>query len=480
MIRKECREGELTDDKGEGEGAALPRRRTAAWMIAVTAGVLLLVGAIMAYRPVAARYWLRELRKGNDGATAELVSLGRPAMAVLLNYIESCDLEEIDRTVDQNVSSYGEAYKRGPFWTAAEAVSGMPGAEAEIVRRMDRARDHPEVRARLWIVLTKIDSVRARDGVREALREGNLHFDGWDPYEGLDAVERALAFLALSQEENGSWRGVTAGDDGASDLRVTSVALLSYLGVGYTERHGKYRSRVRAAQDWLIAGQGSEGQFSKVSFCDHALAAVALSESWVMSKNARSKASVEAALKWTLARQHSSGGWADTTDGKPDGLVTYLCVMQIRSAKAGGIPSDLKALLKARTFVGKMLTAEPIADRDLAGAAAAWMFLGEGRRNRESRVACNRLLNRAASVLKDPLASWLAGLCLFLVGGEEWKKWDVLMKKHLFDTVNRSGPDVGGWPPRSAQARRLGPLGTTALRAMNLQLYYSYRPIYVK
>ncbi len=100
------------------------------------------------------------------------------------------------------------------------------------------------------------------------------------------AVERALDWLARHQDADGRWDGATAryedgtavpGDDDftihcppgqtcfgecaywEADTALTGLALLTYLGAGYTHKDGKFATTVANGLDFLIAQQRPDG-----------------------------------------------------------------------------------------------------------------------------------------------------------------------------------------------------------------------------
>ena len=135
------------------------------------------------------------------------------------------------------------------------------------------------------------------------------------------AVERALDWLARHQDTDGRWDGGTAQyDDGTpvkgdddftvhcppgetcfgeciyweADTALTGLALLSYLGAGYTQTDGKYAETVAKGLDFLLAGQKPDGDLRGKSravgmYC-HAMATIALCEAYALTGDERLRA----------------------------------------------------------------------------------------------------------------------------------------------------------------------------------------------
>ncbi len=90
------------------------------------------------------------------------------------------------------------------------------------------------------------------------------------------AVEAALAWLAISQEDDGSWDSSrwggglelkVAGHDregaGAdADTGITGLAILAFLGNGQTHLEGTYRKNVQRGLEYLLRSQGADGNLA--------------------------------------------------------------------------------------------------------------------------------------------------------------------------------------------------------------------------
>ena len=65
-------------------------------------------------------------------------------------------------------------------------------------------------------------------------------------------------------------------------------------------------------------------------------------------------------------------------------------------------------------------------------------------------------------------------------GGEEWKKWNGVMRDYLVQTQGKNGDATGSWHfgANSHAAEKGGRLYCTAMAAMTLEIYYRYLPLY--
>ena len=63
-------------------------------------------------------------------------------------------------------------------------------------------------------------------------------------------------------------------------------------------------------------------------------------------------------------------------------------------------------------------------------------------------------------------------------GGEEWHKWNKVMRKQLVNRQVTDGPAAGSWAPRDPHADSGGQIYETALCLLTLEVYYRHLPIY--
>jgi hypothetical protein len=75
------------------------------------------------------------------------------------------------------------------------------------------------------------------------------------------AVEAALQWLARHQEADGHWDSVKYGGGSYTpDMGDTALAVLAFLGAGYTHKTGKFKDTVDKGVRWLLANQTGRGR----------------------------------------------------------------------------------------------------------------------------------------------------------------------------------------------------------------------------
>jgi hypothetical protein len=232
------------------------------------------------------------------------------------------------------------------------------------------------------------------DGRGKNLRLGPGTPDGGDPSGDVyEATLSGLRWLARHQNPDGSWsaatlREVCPCDDPAYappranarafDAGLTSLALLAFLGAGYShesvhwirddvtgERH-RTGDVVKAGLKWLVANQNDDGSFTprQAFLYNEALAAMALSEAFGLTQARYWRAPAQRALDFVQAAQRPSPlgeglwGWryaaradverfhrgAGSTDPAlardlhdADTSVTGWCVMALKSGELSGL-----------------------------------------------------------------------------------------------------------------------------------------------
>lgn len=296
-------------------------------------------------------------------------------------------------------------------------------------------------------------------------------------------VERALRWLAAHQDaDTGGWDadGFMKHDpkedrcDGKgapeADVLVTGLAALAFLGAGHTDRGGPYGGNVLGALAFLLAAQKDDGTFGTGSLRADAVATVALSEAYVLTRDPRLKAPVERGVA-ALVRQQA-GGWQD------DAALTAWCASAIASARGAGLEAPERALADALAWI------EAATDR------ATGRVGKEGKTERATAAAvflrrlCGRPAHAGTALCagKPPVWSaddgtidmeyWRFGtLALYHAGGADWRAWSGAMKAAIVDRQQAAGSRAGSWDPVGVEGGRVE---ATALLAMSLEAYYRY------
>ncbi|MCR4412953.1 MAG: terpene cyclase/mutase family protein, partial [Thermoguttaceae bacterium] len=167
---------------------------------------------------------------------------------------------------------------------------------------------------------------RGRDPSRRGARA--RAFGGTEATE--QAVERGIEFLARHQFPQGHWALDRSPHDGSpgyteaawgemnSDTAATGLALLAFLGAGYTHMDGKHQATVRRGIEWLLRNQQPDGRLFTpgsdrtrfAQFYAHAMATIALCEAYGMTGDRLLREPTQRAIGFILETQHPTlGGW---------------------------------------------------------------------------------------------------------------------------------------------------------------------------
>jgi hypothetical protein len=344
------------------------------------------------------------------------------------------------------------------------------------------------------------------------------------------AVDRGLRWLALHQDvgEGGMWdcdgfmKHDPADDrcDGAGkalfDPGVSGLALLAFLGAGYTDRgteqDNRFARNVRAGLRYLLTIQDDEGcigpRSSQHFMYNHTIAALALTEAYWMTRNPACRKPAQQAINFISMARNPYLAWRyNPRGGENDTSVTGWCVMALKSGKFAGLEIDPDAFAGARLWIDKMTDpdfgqvgyvasggppARPEGMQDrfpaeksqsmTAVGVLSRIFLGEDPRTsdmiRKGTDLCLRALPRW-----DPddgsidMYYWYYGtLAMYQVGGTPWKKWNEAMKEAIVDHQHPKGSGArdGSWDPIDPWGPDGGRVYSTACMVLCLEVYYRY------
>jgi hypothetical protein len=308
-----------------------------------------------------------------------------------------------------------------------------------------------------------------------------------------DAVERALKWLAAHQDaDKGSWDadGFMKHDpkedpcDGkgaaTADIAVTGLATLAFLGAGYLDRGdgNPYTANVRTALDFLVASQKDDGTFGTGSLRDDAIATVALSEAFLLTKDPRYRRPVEHGAAALIRQQAAGAAWKD------DATLTAWCLSALASARGAGLDVPERSLADAGAWVQAStdqatgrVGKEGKTERATAAAAFARMLCGQAGLAVEANPK-----GLALCVARPPVWNvdegtidmeyWRFGtLALCRAGGDDWVSWTRAMKAAIVDRQQATGSRAGSWDPVGVEGGRIE---ATALMTMSLEAYYRY------
>lgn len=321
------------------------------------------------------------------------------------------------------------------------------------------------------------------------------------------AVTRGLEWLARHQNADGSWsldgfnragecRGRCEDIGQPCDTAATALALLPFLGAGNTHLQGDYAENVDRGLQWLVARQQSNGglwtggvQLSQMYA--HGQAAIALCEAYGMTQDKKLEIPAQRALDFIVESQHPAGGWRYFPGQPGDTSVVGWQIMALRSGQMAYLRVPDETLKAAARFLDSV-------QRDSSGgqygyqegyAASPTMtaeallcrqFAGWPRNHTGIQTGVRYLLEEHLPRRDDPnMYYWYyATQVMHHVGGEEWDRWNLVMRDLLVDLQETEGHEAGSWQPTAGHDRIGGRLYMTALAVCTLEVYYRHMPLY--
>ena len=402
------------------------------------------------------------------------------------------ELEQIDEVSPRDENAITAVSDVDPIETseADSIVSESDDRKPDPLQRLDGSAVPDRYRQRFQN--TSADRTRAVRGSRfGATRDTEA------------AVAAALLWLVQNQEPDGRWdaslhgSGVDRKVDGQSrsatganaDTGITGLALLALMGSGSTHLEGEYQRSVQHGLEFLLGQQDSKGSlagnaamFARM-YC-HAMATVAVCESYALTHDERLKDGVEMALAYTLNSQdRSTGGWRYQPGDAGDMSQFGWQVLALQSAGQAGmtVPEPTVNLMKKflrscntgpnhglaayRPGFGAThaMTAESLACR---------MWLNSENGSKQVEEAAEYMLQRLPSSSQPDFYYWYYGsLALRQVGGEDWDRWARSLKQTL-PALQRGD---GSWSANTKWGGYGGMVYSTAMGALCLESFYRYQ-----
>ena len=273
---------------------------------------------------------------------------------------------------------------------------------------------------------------------------------------------------------------------------ATAMALLPFLGRGYTTREGPYKKQVEAGLKFLaeLAVKGSGKAYEKDgNLYSQGLVGIALSEAYAMTQDSQLALPAQLVLNFIASAQDpTGGGWRYAPKQPGD---TSAAGWQIMALKSGGmalLQVSSTTIKKAVVFLDSVqgdngATYGYIGPGDTAGTSAVGLLcrinLGWKKDNPALQRGVDRLARMGPS--NDPYFDYYATQVLHHLGDARWVAWNTNMRSKLVQSQEKVGHTAGSWLRGFDEGLGLeagGRLYTTAMAAMILEVYYRHLAIY--
>lgn len=365
------------------------------------------------------------------------------------------------------------------------------------------------------------DAYKGRSSQKEKVKRSAM-FGGGE--RTLDAMEKALAWLAAHQNPDGSWyfmpghealkpgdkvqpkaaekEGVVVPNTHLKNINsITASAILAFLGAGYSETSGKYKRVVSNGIRFLNRSVKNLISKKKKPHFDRnygtGMVLMALAEASIFGSSPTTKANANAIAELLLSYYKGEKGWGYNGAGE-DFSVSGWIALGLKSARQAQLPAMNDKITKDfyKTY-GEWVTEQTNPDSGLGhyrepkgNGSQAMGYVGMFQKQFLGFPKNDPFLMKAAEVgIKNIPQLFVAKgdlneyniyygtLASFQQQGEFWKKWNAAMKKTLVTRQLPGDPEKlgGSWHP---SGRHVGEHGgrvmTTALFCLCLEVYFRY------
>ncbi|MBY0522309.1 MAG: terpene cyclase/mutase family protein [Gemmataceae bacterium] len=298
-----------------------------------------------------------------------------------------------------------------------------------------------------------------------------------------EAVDRALAALKLTQEDDGSWKGGPS-----KNPAVTSLGVLAYLSASHAPGMDPYGELVEKGIQAVLKFQlenGVIGREGSHEMYHHGICTLMLATARPRLKGKVAE-EVDKALEKALAvilkalrtEGEFKGGWRYLVQGNDADLsLTGWQVQALRAVKKAGGDVPEKTLEMARDYVRRnwvpsagAYSYRVVASRVTVACTAIGIIAGDGTTDKGHLAE----MEKAAAYLQKNSPRWGSAHCLYTVyyvsraghqaGGDMWKELRPKLHKELLDNQSKTGL----WQGSDAEGRAFGPNYCTALAVLAL------------
>lgn len=355
------------------------------------------------------------------------------------------------------------------------------------------------------------------DFLKELLRKGD--FAGRTPAgrrilakafggtaESEEAVEAGLDWLERHQNADGSWSfnhvrhdcDETCTEPGMlveGTVAATAMAMLCFAGAGYTHEVGPYQEEMNRGLTFLkrhLAQSAKEGDMRQVlvgpsGMYSQGLATMVLTELHGMTLDDEIGPAARSCVQFVLDAQSPSGGWRYVPRSRMgDTSVSGWEVMALTSARMSRIQVPRRHWRQVERFLDSVdldggayygyMTPQKRPSTTAIGLLCR-MYMGWKRENRALKKGV-AFLGELGPAREDMYYNYYATQVMHHWGGDEWRRWNAVMREELVGTQAKLGHSKGSWSPRDRHGRFGGRHYMTCLALLTLEVYYRHLPLY--
>ena len=343
-------------------------------------------------------------------------------------------------------------------------------------------------------------------GLGGRAQAANLAAAGGGGADTEQAVDRALQWIAGHQLPDGGWSfdlttcpscGGKCSHSGVSKAKdrcgATAMALLPFLGRGYTHREGKFKKTVESGIAYLakLSAEGNGKVYREAgTMYSQGLAGIALSECYAMTQDSRLAAPTQAALTFIMqAQDPAGGGWRYTPRQPGDTSAVGWQIMALKSGNMAYLNVNPLTIKKAVAFLNSVESQKGARygytdnSRFSPGLTAVGllcrMYLGWKKDHPALKNGVAYLARTGPT--PDLYYDYYATQIMHHMEGDVWIAWNTKIKAMLLKAQSTKDHEAGSWHEGVDQghgADAAGRLYCTSLATMILEVYYRHLPIY--
>jgi hypothetical protein len=286
-----------------------------------------------------------------------------------------------------------------------------------------------------------------------------------------------------------------------SDSGATGLALLPLLAAGHTHTEpGRYQRTIRAGLKWLVRAQQPDGSIfvggtHHTLMYSHAIATMALCESYALSGDDALKGPARRAVRYISRSQNPAGGWRYEPLAPGDTSVFGWMIFALRSANLAGLSVSSKDIARCRRYLSHAaydrsgvtycyMTGFPPSMSMTAEGLVCRQYLGWPKDHPALLKGSGLISSYLNESTERNIYLWYyATQLLHNMHDKHWEAWNARVRDGLIGLqVRGDGCDRGSWSPVSPQVDRWGSKGgrlyVTSLSLLTLEVYYRYLPLY--